>query len=75
MTLYLHKCTSFPKNENIVEVNFETNWAMSTTTPGHSFPIYKPCCSFQEIDENGTVSDEKLYFPEKFPVLIIEENK
>lgn len=73
MPKYLHRCTFSPNHVNEVEINFETNWAVSTTIPGHSFPIYKPCCSFQKIDEDGTVSDERQYFPNNYPVLIIKD--
>jgi hypothetical protein len=75
MNTYLHRCTSFPKTETIVTIDFTKNWAVSTSNPEHNFPIYKPCCSFYKINEDDTVTNEKLDFSQEFPRLIIETDE
>lgn len=69
----IHEC-NFGNTQQIVTVDLETNWATGVANPDLSFPIYKDCCRFYEIKDDGSKGEE-LDFSKKHPILLNLERK
>ena len=68
---YIKSCECFPQDgEYEVSVDLDTNWAYNINLPEHNFPIYKECCHFFEINEDGSKGEE-VDFTKNFPIIII----
>ncbi len=68
----IHKCDKFPNDlPTKVDIDLNLNWANGIDIPEQSFAIYKSCCHFYKINDDGTQGEE-IDCKKRKPVLIFE---